>query len=134
MRSAPARAELERRAREEAERDRRIEEFMEEQRAIVDGAIQHFQNECRKVAKQGKRTIDCKPDNHHPCGTVYIGNTWTAVLVGKSYAKKRAQDLIPEIEKRLATMGLRSYRVSLIDVNTPYPTHYHIGFRIWASW
>ena len=134
LRAAPARAAQEQEAKAKADQARRVAEFLAEQRAIVDDAVQYFKEQCHFAARDDKRSIDCKPDRHNVRGAVYIGNTLTSLLVGKSYARKRAQQLVPEVEKRLSTLGLRSYRVSIIDVATTYPTRYYVGFRIQASW
>ena len=58
LRSAPAQAELERKAREEAERNQWYAEYQKKEREVVDGTIWYFQEQCRKAAREGKRSID----------------------------------------------------------------------------
>lgn len=130
LRSAPAQAK----AQADAAQAKRIAEYEAEQRRIVDNAIAYFQGQCRIVAEQGKRSIDCTPDRRAPSGAVYIGDSVTSLMICKKSAQNRARALVPEIEKRLATMGLRSYRVSTVNITTTYPARHYVGFRIQASW
>lgn len=131
LRSAPAQAK----AQADAAQAKRIAEYEAEQRRIVDGAVSHFQGQCRIAAEQGKRSIDCRPEPHG-YGAVYYGDLGISMISfsARKYAEKRIAGLIPEVEKRLATMGLRSYHVSADKITTPYPTRHYVGFRIKASW
>ena len=137
LRAAPA----EEAKRQEIERNREAEEWyrkhLEKKRHIVDGAIKRFKEKCMEAAKQGKHSIDFKPDaSRNSEGLVYVGYKATEILLGKGQAKKEALELVPEIEKELSTMGLRTYRVSTVDIRaiSGYSTYHYIGFRIQASW
>lgn len=135
LRSAPAQAELERKAREEAERDQWYAEYLKKDREVVDGTIWYFQEQCRKAAKEGKRSIDCKPSIS---SSFDLGNNVVSWRVTKKSNEERTQKLVPEVEKRLATMGLRSYRVFVVtekaSLNPAIPAYHYVGFRIQASW
>lgn len=138
LRSAPEEEARRQKAKRDAELRAFIEKERKAQRQTVDTVIRFFKEQCTEAARQGKRCIDCKPDatNVSRSGAIYIGFLWIDLMMNTNHCKEKARNLIPEIERVLSTMGLKSYQVSIIKVSTRsgYNTLHYVGFRIKASW
>ena len=140
LRSAPqeaakqkAQAAAAEEARWQALRDQREREL----RAQVAPVIDFFKKQSMQAARAGYRQIDCVPDasNVTSSGALYYKPDVLDVFFSNP-KEKLANDMVPYIEQELSTMGLRSYKVSVVGVKKhvpPYTNHY-LAFRIQASW
>lgn len=134
LRGAPQQHQKEEELRRKRELEESTHKYNQENLNYANATIREFKAACMEEAKKGRRSIVWDPK--HSQGWILIGHLVTDLFFSKYKMDRAKNEVQPLIERELATMGLRSYSVSVHMKSelSGYSTFRYAAFYIRASW